>query len=180
MASSGSSPPTSLPCWGLPCSRGAQHKVSQLVKGEVAGCYATDSVKKYLIDGFSFKDFVKGQWVKQAFVQAKARMRRQAQLDNPVLATGCDFDGIAPLHGCYNSIAPGTLKDPQVAGQYGFVASVQYVCPIPGGFETVTVKCSSRMNTLRDNRLLDPSFWVAPGATSPKDIFCEDPFPAYP
>lgn len=118
--------------------------------------------------------------MKQAFVQAKARMRRVAQLNTPALASTCDFDGIAPIHGCYNSILPGTLAGPQVAGQYGFVASVQYVCPIPGGFETVTVRCSSRMNTLRDNRLLEPSFWVPPGATSPKDIVCDAPTPAFP
>ena len=62
---------------------------------------------------------LQGQWVKQAFVQAKARMRRVAQLNTPALASTCDFDGIAPIHGCYNSILPGTLAGPQVAGQYG-------------------------------------------------------------
>lgn len=36
------------------------------------------------------------------------------------------------------------------------------------------------MNTLRDNRLLEPSFWVPPGATSPKDIVCDAPTPAFP
>ncbi len=35
------------------------------------------------------------------------------------------------------------------------------------------VKCSSRLNTLRDNRLMEPSFWQGPiGA---KDIVCTKP-----
>lgn len=50
----------------------------------------------------AFRFPLQGQWVKQAFVQGKARMRRQAQLNTPALATVCDFDGIAPIRGCYN------------------------------------------------------------------------------
>jgi len=40
------------------------------------------------------------------------------------------------------------------------VGHVQYICPIPGGFQEVAVRCYARLNTLRDNRLLEPSFWA--------------------
>lgn len=142
-----------------------------------AGCYNTDTVKSYPIEGFNFRDFAKGQFVKQAFVQSKSRMRRWAEVKSPFagMLTGCDFDGVKPKKGCYNSIAPGTLAGPQVAGQYGFEAELQYVCLIPeGGFGVMKVACKSRLNTLRDNRLLDPSFWQGPTGAA-KDIICAEP-----
>lgn len=56
-----------------------------------------------------------GQFVKQAFVQSKSRMRRWAeQKSNYTAALAvCDFDGIAPVHGCYNvssCSAPGRQR----------------------------------------------------------------------
>ncbi|KAL4425401.1 hypothetical protein ABPG75_009417 [Micractinium tetrahymenae] len=132
------------------------------------GCYSTDDIPRYKIEAYSFVDIVKGQWVKQAFVQAKARMRRMAELDYPEVKQ-CWFDGIKPVRGCYNSRIPGWVGPPQLVGQYGFVAHVQYVCD--GGVEVYAL-CRARINTLRDNRLGKPSFWLDSNMKD-KDIHCE-------
>ncbi|KAL4425400.1 hypothetical protein ABPG75_009416 [Micractinium tetrahymenae] len=131
-----------------------------------AGCYSTDDIPRYKIKGFQFVDIVKGQFVKQAFVQAKARMRRAAEIKYPALKA-CDFDGIAPIRGCYNSRIPGWVGPPQLVGQYGFVANVQYECAA----KHFAIKCAARINTLRDNRLGRPSFWYD-SAWMNKDIVC--------
>ena len=44
----------------------------------------------------------------------------------------------------------------------------------PPGTPAPQVACKSRLNTLRDNRLLDPSFWQGPTGAA-KDIVCADP-----
>lgn len=145
-----------------------------------AGCFPGDTIPKYKIKGFTFEDIVKGQFVKHAYVQAKSRMRTQAERNTPALHTECDFDGVMPIHGCYASVRPGSLKGPQVAGQYGFVAHIQYICPAPGGFAEVKVPCKIRLNTLRDNRLLSPSFWKATPAGRAMDLVCGAPIGVVP
>lgn len=54
---------------------------------------------------------------------------------------------------------------------------LQYICPIPGGFQEVKVPCKIRLNTLRDNRLGSPSWW--PDMPT-KDMSCGAPISAGP
>lgn len=125
------------------------------------GCYKTDTVRSYPIKGASFVDFVKGQFVDMAYIQARKRGRAMVEAMYPV----CTYIGHTPKHACYNSIVPGGLGPAQVQGQYGFVFWANLKCP--GG--RVYVPCKARLDTNRSNRPLavpgrpgSPSFWGPP------------------
>lgn len=125
------------------------------------GCYISDTVRSYPIKGASFVDFVKGQFVDMAYIQARKRGRDVAQTMYPT----CTYIGHTPKHACYNSIKPGSLGPKQILGQYGFVFWANFKCP----WGRVSVPCKARLDTTRSNRPLavpgrpgTPSFWGPP------------------
>lgn len=116
---------------------------------EGPGCHSTDDIPKFPLKDGVFHDFVPGNFVANAYKQARARAIFRSRIK------GCTKPKATPIRACYNSVIPGKLGPNQKMGQYGFVIETVQECK---GEEVKTV-CKIRINSLRNNRFLALSMW---------------------